>query len=103
MPAAGRGVLTARRLAAVALASVLIAVGVLRSHVLPLLGVVLLGAAVGLLIALRTGSPHDLLRMPALVAVAALVLVGVGQMGVLGILLGLGLLAATTPIHGART
>ena len=88
---------TARRLATVSLASVLIAAGVLRSHLWPLCLLAGMGALVGLLIASQMRESRDLVRMPVLVALAVLVLVGVGQLGVLGILLGLALLAVASP------
>ena len=86
-----------RRLAAVVLACILVAAGVLRSHFLPLCLLALMGALVGLLIATQMKDPRDLLRVPAMVAVAVLVLVGVGQLGAVGILLGVALLLAATP------
>ncbi|MCW2773111.1 MAG: hypothetical protein JWN91_1437 [Nocardioides sp.] len=87
-----------RRLTTIALVCVLIAAGVLRSHLLPLCLLGLMGALVGLLLATQMKDSRDLLRTPGLVAVAVLVLVGVGQLGVLGILLGLILLAVATPV-----
>jgi hypothetical protein len=92
-----------RRLTAVALASVLVTAGVLRSHLLPLCLLALMGALVGFLVATQTRESRDLLRVPVMVAVTVLVLVGVGQLGVLGILLGLALLVAAMPTATARS
>ncbi len=86
-----------RRLATVTLASVLIVAAVLRSHLWPLCLLAGLGAVVGLLVGSQMREPRDLLRMPVLVALTVLVLVGIGQLGVVGILLGLVLLAVAAP------
>jgi hypothetical protein len=92
-----------RRLTAVALASVLVVAAVLRSQLLPLCLVVLMGALVGLLLATQMKEQRDLVRVPAMVAAAALMLVGVGQLGVVGILLGVALLIAATPARTSRS
>jgi hypothetical protein len=92
-----------RRLTTIALVCVLIAVGVLRSHLLPLCLLGLMGALVGLLLATQMKDSRDLLRLPGMVAVAVLVLVGVGQLGVLGILLGLILLTVATPVGTSQS
>jgi len=92
-----------RRLTAVALASVLIAAGVLRSHLLPLCLLALMGALAGFLVATQTRESRDLLRMPVMVAVTVLVLIGVGQLGVLGILMGLALLLTARPHPTGRS
>ncbi|MEP9361627.1 hypothetical protein ABLE68_01590 [Nocardioides sp. CN2-186] len=79
------------------LASVLVAAAVLQSHLLPLCLLTLLGAVAGFLVATQMKDPRDLLRVPVMVAVTVLVLVGVGQLGAIGILLGVGLLVSATP------
>ncbi len=78
------------------LASVLAAASVLRSHLLPLALLVVMGALAGLLVATQMDDSRDLLRMPVMGAVTVLMLVGVGQLGVLGIPLGAALLIAAT-------
>lgn len=87
-----------RRVTATILACVLGAAGVLRSHLWPLAVLVLLGAVVGLLVAVARGTGSatrgdDLVRLPAAAAGMVLVLVGIGQLGILGLLAGLALLA----------
>ena len=62
-----------------------------------LLGALLMGALAGFLIATRMKESRDLVRVPAMVAATVLVLVGVGQLGVVGILLGVVLLLTATP------
>lgn len=84
-----------RRLTAVTLGSILVAAAALQSHLLPLCLITALGALVGLLVATQMKEPRALLRVPAMVAVTVLVLVGIGQLGVVGILLGIALLIAT--------
>ncbi len=79
------------------LASVLAAAAVLQSRLLPLSLLVVMGALAGLLGATQTDESRDLLRLPMMAAVTVLMLVGVGQLGVLGILLGVALLMAATP------
>jgi hypothetical protein len=91
-----------RRLTTVTLASVLIAGGALRSHLLPWCLLGLMGALAGLLLATQMKDARDLVRVPVLVAVAVLALAGVGQLGVVGIVLGLVLLAVATPGGSAR-
>jgi hypothetical protein len=90
-------ILTVRRLITVTLASVLVAAAVLRSHLLALSLLALMGALVGLLVATQMREPRDLLRVPVMVSVTVLVLVGIGQLGVLGIIIGVALLIAATP------
>lgn len=90
-----------RRLTATALACALAAIGVLRSHLWPLLLLALLGAALGLVIALShrdepSARVGDLLRLPAYAAGVVLVLVGIGQLGLVGLLVG-GVLLALVP------
>jgi hypothetical protein len=92
-----------RRLITVTLAIVLVAAAVLRSHLLPLCLLTLTGALVGLLVATQMKGSRDLVRMPVLVAVTALVLVGIGQLGVVGILLGVALLIAAEPTAALRS
>src|SRR4051794_32769276 len=91
-----------RRPITAALASVLVAAGVLRSHFVPLCILVLMGALVGLLIATQTEESRDVLRVPAMVVVTVLAIVGVGQLGPTGILLGVALLLVAAP-HRRRT
>ena len=88
-----------RRLTAVAVACVLVSAAVLRSHLLPLCLLALMGALAGLLVATQLRE-RDLLRTPMMVAVTVLVLVGIGQLGVVGILLGVALLALVRPVPG---
>jgi hypothetical protein len=85
------------RVTTVVLASVLVAAAVLQSNLLPMCLLALLGAVAGLLVATQMKESRDLLRVPGMVVVTVLVLVGVGQLGVLGILLGVALLIAATP------
>jgi hypothetical protein len=92
-----------RRLIVVTLVSVLVAAAVLRSHLLPLGLLALMGALLGLLIATQMKEPRDLLRVPVVVSTTGLVLVGIGQLGGLGILLGAALLVAATPTAVARS
>src|SRR6478735_8539060 len=82
------------RVMTVVLTSALVAAAVLRSHLLPLCLLALLGALAGLLAATQMKESRDLVRVPVMVAVTALALVGVGQMGAVGILLGVVLLIA---------
>ena len=89
------------RVTTVVLASALVAAAVLRSHLLPLCFLALLGALAGLLAATQMKEPRDLVRVPVMVAVTVLALVGVGQLGAFGVLLGVALLIAATP--GERT
>jgi hypothetical protein len=91
-----------RRLTTVTLTSVLIAAAVLRSHLMPLCLLALMGALVGLLVATQTEGPGDLVRTPAQVAAVAIVLVGIGQFGVLGFILGVGLFVTAAPSPGGR-
>ena len=89
-----------RSLTARCLACSLAVVGVLRSHLWPLTLLVLLGATLGLLLAVGrrndpAANPRDVVRLPGLVAALVLVLVGVGQLGLLGLLVGVVLLALT--------
>ncbi len=93
---------TMRQLTALVLATVLVAAALLRSHLGPLCLLATLGALVGLLVASRMSDPRDLRRVPALVVVTILVLVGVGQLGFLGLVLGLVLLAVATPEATSR-
>jgi hypothetical protein len=86
----------------VSLASVLITAAVLRSQLMPLCLVTLMGALVGLLVATQRKEPRSLVQTPLQVAGVALVLVGVGQLGVLGIILGVGLLM-TAPRRSLST
>jgi len=82
-----------RRLIATALICLLAAVGVLRSHRGPLLLLALLGAVVGLMMAVGqgpVGQRGNVIRFPAIGAAVVLVLVGIGHLGPLGIGLGLG-------------
>jgi hypothetical protein len=86
------------RLTATALACGLAAVGVLRSHLWPLILLVLLCAVAGLLVPSSRSaeaSPRatDLVRGAAMAAGLVLVLVGIGQLGLLGLLLGAAVLA----------
>ena len=97
MSASRPWILTVRRLITVTLASVLVAAAVLRSHLLALSLLALMGALVGLLVATQMREPRDLLRVPVMVSVTVLVLVGIGQLGVLGIIIGVALLIAATP------
>jgi len=92
-----------RRLTAVVLACILVAAGLLRSHFLPLCLLALMGALGGLLIATQMSDSRELLRVPAMVALTVLVLVGVGQLGAVGILLGVALLLAAIPIPAVKS
>ena len=83
--------------------SALVGAAVLRSPLLPLCLLALLGAVAGLLVATQMKDSRDLVRVPAMVAVTVLALVGVGQLGVIGILLGVALLIAVTPPETTRS
>lgn len=91
------------RVTTVVLASALVAAAVLRSHLLPLCFLALLGALAGLLAATQMKEPRDLVRVPVMVAVTVLALVGVGQLGAFGVLLGVALLIAATPAESTRS
>ncbi|MBZ5737170.1 hypothetical protein [Nocardioides mangrovi] len=82
-----------RRLIALALTCALVAVAVLRSHPLALALLVALAALAGLLIAIggRVRS-RDVVRLPVAAAVVVTALVGIGQLGLLGLGIGLVLL-----------
>ena len=86
-----------RRLTTVTLASVLVLAATLRSQLLPLFLLALMGALVGFLVATQMKGSRGLVRVPVVVAVTVVVLVGVGQLGVVGILLGVALLIAVRP------
>ena len=92
------------RVTTVVLASALVAAAVLRSRLLPLCLLVLLGALAGLLAATQMKESRDLVRVPVMVAVTVLALVGVEQLGAVGIVLGVGvLLIAATPGEKTRS
>jgi hypothetical protein len=75
------------RAAALAAAAVLVGAGLLRSHPLPLITLLLTAVLAGLLWALVRPAPVRLVELPCLSVVLVLLLVGVGQLGGLGLVL----------------
>lgn len=82
-----------RRVSAVLLTAMLALAALLRSHLLPLTLLTLLGLAAGALVAADRGEPRAMTRYPLLGGLAVLVLVGIGQLGPIGLLAGALLLA----------
>ena len=91
------------RVVTVVLASLLVGSALLQSELLPLCLLTMIGAGVGFVVATQTKESRHLLRVPVLVALAVLMLVGVGQLGVLGILLGVALRITATPTESVRS
>ncbi|MBA2953764.1 hypothetical protein GON03_05505 [Nocardioides sp. MAH-18] len=75
------------------LAATLALAAVLRSHLLPLTLLTLMGVAAGFIVAADSGDPRGITRYPLLGGLTVLVLVGIGQLGPIGLLAGALLLA----------
>lgn len=90
-----------RRVTTVVLAAALALAAVLRSHLVPLVLLTVMGVAVGVIVAVDSGDPRGVVRYPLLGGVVVLVAVGIGQLGSIGLVAG-GLLLALLVVRRER-